>query len=162
MKQRILAVDDEPDLIRLLKRIIVEKTNYDIVVTNNPLEIPEILNKEEFDLIITDLKMPGMDGMDILNFIKDNKRNEIVIMITAFGSLDTAMEALSKGVFDYITKPFKKEHLIFTIDKAMKYLKTMKNYKEITFVFDIDSEEESIDAYKKLRAKYRNELLKTV
>lgn len=120
-KQRILAIDDEPHMLKLLERIISEKTPYEVVSTNSSLEAVDMLDKEEFDLIITDLKMPGMDGMDILKMIKEKKRREEVIMITAFGSLESAIEALSMGVFDYITKPFKKEQIIYTVDRAMKW-----------------------------------------
>ncbi len=119
MSRKILAVDDEPHMLKLLDRIITEKTDHQIVTTNNSLEVPQILESDEFDIIISDLKMPGMDGMDILKYLKDHDRNEKVIIMTAFASLDTALDALSMGVFDYITKPFKKEQIIATIEKAM-------------------------------------------
>ncbi len=121
MKQRILAVDDEIHMLKLLERIISEKTPYEIVTTNNPLEVPGRLERERFDLIITDLKMPGMDGIDILRTVKEQKRGEEVVILTAFGSLETAIEALSQDVFDYITKPFKKEQILFTVNKAMRW-----------------------------------------
>ena len=109
-------------MLKLLERIITEKTPYQITTTSNSLEVPEILeNRSPFDLIITDLKMPGMDGLDILRLVKEQKRFEEVIIITAFGSLETAIEALSLGVFDYITKPFKKEQIIFTVNRAMRW-----------------------------------------
>jgi DNA-binding NtrC family response regulator len=119
--QRILAVDDEVHMLRLLERIITEKTPYSIVTTNNPLEVPKLLDQETFDLILTDLKMPGMDGLDILRTVKEEGRHEEIVILTAFGSLETAIEALSNDVFDYITKPFKKEQILFTVDKAMRW-----------------------------------------
>jgi DNA-binding NtrC family response regulator len=119
--QRILAVDDEVHMLRLLERIISEKTPYSIVTTNSSLEVPSLLEKESFDLILTDLKMPGMDGLDILRTVKEQGRDEEIIILTAFGSLETAIEALSNDVFDYITKPFKKEQILFTVDKAMRW-----------------------------------------
>jgi len=119
--QAILAVDDEPHMLKLLERIISEKTPYSIVTTNSSLEVPKLLEKESFDLILTDLKMPGMDGLDILRTVKEQGRNEEIIIITAFGSLETAVEALSNDVFDYITKPFKKEQILFTVNKAMRW-----------------------------------------
>jgi two-component system response regulator PilR (NtrC family) len=103
MTQRILAVDDELHMLTLLERIITEKTPYQIVTTNNALEVPALLEKSQFDLIITDLKMPGLDGMDILRLVREQGRPEEVIIITAFGSLESAIEALSRKVFDYIT-----------------------------------------------------------
>ena len=121
MKQRILAVDDELHMLKLLERIIGEKTPYLIQTTNNALEVPPLLEKEYFDIIITDLKMPGMDGIDLLKYVKEKHIDSEVIIITAFGSIESAIEALSRGAFDYITKPFKKEQIIFTVDRAMKF-----------------------------------------
>jgi DNA-binding NtrC family response regulator len=121
MKQRLLAVDDEPHMLLLLERIITEKTPYAVVTANSALEVPALLGREQFDLIITDLKMPGLDGLDLLRWVRSNDRFEQVVIITAFGSLESAVEALSQGVFDYITKPFKKEQIIFTVDRAMRW-----------------------------------------
>ena len=89
MKQTILAVDDEPHMLKLMERIVTEKTPYQITTTSNSLEVPEILEKSEFDLIIMDLKMPGMDGLDLLRLVKEKERFEEVVIITAFGSLET-------------------------------------------------------------------------
>jgi DNA-binding NtrC family response regulator len=147
MKHNILAIDDEPDLLRLLERIIQEKTPYNITVTNNSLEVPMLLEKNEYDIIITDLKMPGMDGLDILKYVKENNRFEQVIIITAFGSLETAMEALSQGVYDYITKPFKKEQIIFTIDRAMKFQNNVREIRIFSEIFEM-TQDEAVEAFK--------------
>ncbi len=138
MKQRILAVDDEPHMLLLLDRIITEKTPYAIVTTNNPLEVPAILGREQFDLIITDLKMPGLDGLDILRKIRAEDRFEQVIIITAFGSLESAIEAMSQGVFDYITKPFKKEQIIFTVDRAMRWQDMKRQTMRLDAIFALE------------------------
>jgi DNA-binding NtrC family response regulator len=121
MRQKILAVDDQPHMLVLLERIIKERTNYEFTSTNNPLEIPGILEKENFDVIISDLKMPGMDGLEILEHINHNKRQEKVIIITAFGDLETAVKAMQGGAFDYVTKPFKKEQILHTLERAMNW-----------------------------------------
>jgi YesN/AraC family two-component response regulator len=138
MKQRILAVDDEPHMLLLLERIIMEKTPYSIVTTNNPLEVPELLQKEQFDVIITDLKMPGLDGLELLRAIRSGNRFEQVIMITAFGSLESAVEAMSQGVFDYITKPFKKEQIIFTVDRAMRWQRLKRDMIRLEALFALE------------------------
>jgi len=121
MSQSILAVDDEVHMLRLLERILRSRTSYDIATTPNSLEVPEILSRRRFDLILSDLKMPGMDGLDILRWLKDHERSEEIIIITAFGSMESAIEALSLGVFDYITKPFKKEQILYTVERAMRW-----------------------------------------
>lgn len=76
MPQKILAVDDQPHMLVLLERIIREETKYECISTNNPLEVPGILVEESYDVIITDLKMPGMDGLEILEYISQNNRRE--------------------------------------------------------------------------------------
>lgn len=147
MKQRILAVDDEPDMLRLLERIITEKTPYSIEICGNALEVPAILEDRVFDVIITDLKMPGMDGLDILRMVQEKGRSEEVIIITAFGSLDSAVEALSQGVYDYITKPFKKEQIISTVDRAMQWQKTRKEMSRMADIFGREPYEEAVEAF---------------
>ncbi|HUT55379.1 MAG TPA: response regulator [bacterium] len=138
MTQSILAVDDELHMLKLLERIIKEKTPYQIQITNNSLEVPKILEQKKFDLIITDLKMPGLDGMDLLRLIRDQGREEEVIIITAFGSLESAIEALSRGVFDYITKPFKKEQIIFTVDRVMRYQRSRREVARLAAIFETE------------------------
>jgi DNA-binding NtrC family response regulator len=149
MKQRILAVDDELHMLKLLERIITDKTTYQITTTNNSLEVPGILDQSEFDLIISDLKMPGLDGMDILRMVKEKGRHEEVIIITAFGSLETAIEALSLGVFDYITKPFKKEQIIYTINRAMKWQGMRREMGRIQELFSREPYEKALCAFKR-------------
>ena len=119
MNQTILSVDDEPHMLKLLERIITDKTPYEITTTSNSLEVPELLEANTYDLILADLKMPGLDGMDILRLTKEQDRFEEVIMITAFGTLESASEALSLGVFDYLTKPFRKSRIITSVNRAM-------------------------------------------
>ncbi|MBD3257289.1 response regulator [candidate division GN15 bacterium] len=138
MTQRILAVDDEPHMLRLLERIVAEKTPHSIVTLSNSLELPGILANQEFDLIITDLKMPGMDGMDVLHYIREHQREEAVIIMTAFGSLDSALEALELGVFDYITKPFKKEQMIFAVDRALQWQGAKREARELAELADTE------------------------
>lgn len=147
MKQRILAVDDELHMLKLLERIISEKTPYEIQTTNNSLEVPGLLEKGSFDLIITDLKMPGLDGIDILRRIKEQGRTEEVIIITAFGSLESAIEALARGVFDYITKPFKKEQIIFTVDRAMRWQRLKREAARMEEIFRLEPFEPARQAF---------------
>ncbi|MBU8934945.1 MAG: response regulator [candidate division Zixibacteria bacterium] len=135
MKLKILAVDDEPHMLKLLERIIREKTQYEVTTISNSLEVEDVLGDQRYDLIISDLRMPGMDGMDILRFVREHQRDELVIIITAFGSLESATRVMELGAFDYITKPFKKEQIIYTIDRAMRFQAMRKEahqWEEIT------------------------------
>jgi DNA-binding NtrC family response regulator len=122
MAEKILIVDDEPDILKLLSMILREKTPYEITTTNNPIEAIELVKKEGFALVISDLKMPGLDGIEIIDAVKKVDEDTQVIIITAYGTIESATEAMQKGGFDFITKPFRKEQILFTIDKAIKWL----------------------------------------
>ena len=126
---KILIVDDEPDMLKLLSMILREKTSYEITTTNNPMEAIELAKQGGFDLVISDLKMPGLDGMEIIDAVKKVDEDIPVIIITAFASVESASEAIQKGGFDFITKPFRKEQILFTIDKALKWLKVQRENK---------------------------------
>jgi DNA-binding NtrC family response regulator len=128
---RILAVDDELDMLALLKMIIEGYSDHQVTITNNPLEAAEFLDKEQFDLILTDLKMPGMDGMELLDTARKHDEDAMVMVITAYGSLESAEEAMAKGAFDFITKPFRKEQILLAIDKAMRWREMVRQNKEL-------------------------------
>jgi DNA-binding NtrC family response regulator len=129
MPERLLIVDDEPDMLKLLGMIIREKTPYEAVTTNNPLEALEFAKKGDFDLVITDLKMPGLDGVELLEAVKKVDEDIPVIIMTAYGTVESAMETMQKGGFDFITKPFKKEQILYTIDKALKWVRLQRENK---------------------------------
>ncbi len=160
MNYHILALDDEPHMLVLLERIIREKTPYTILTTNNALEVPRLLEQHCFDVIIADLKMPGMDGIDILRLVKQQNRAEEVIIITAFGSLDTALEAISLGVFDYVTKPFKKEQIIFAVDRAIQWQAMKRTVHELAPLCTVEPYEQALRAFeqtyvRKLAQRYK-------
>lgn len=121
MKGRILIVDDERDMLALLRRIITEKTEHDVVTEHDPLRAIEIIHAETFDLIITDLKMPNMDGLALLDEIKRIQPSSNVIIMTAYATIETAVEATRKGAFDYIAKPFRKERILLTLRRALEW-----------------------------------------
>ncbi len=129
MPEKLLVVDDEPDMLKLLSMIIKEKTPYEAVTTNNPLEAVELAKQGGFDLVIADLKMPGLDGMELLDAVKRIDGDIPVIIITAYGTVESAAESMHKGGFDFITKPFRKEQILYTIDKALKWAKLQKENK---------------------------------
>jgi DNA-binding NtrC family response regulator len=121
MAERILIVDDEVDMLELLKRIIEDKTNYQVVITPDPLGVSRILEENAFDLVITDLRMPGQSGLELLETIRKKDEQIPIIILTAYGTIESAVEAMQKGAFSYITKPFKKEEILLTIDNAFNF-----------------------------------------
>jgi len=126
MAERILIVDDEIDMLELLELIITDRTDYEVVTTNNPLEVTELLKQQPFDLLITDLRMPDVDGIELIERVKQVDDQLPFIIITAYGTIESAVEAMRKGAFDYITKPFRQEQILLTIDKVMKWRRLRK------------------------------------
>src|SRR3972149_5892921 len=129
MAEKVLIVDDEPDMLRLLSMIIKEKTPYDVTTTNNPLEALELAKKGGFDLLIADLKMPGLNGIELLESVKQFDEDIPTIIITAYGTVEAAVETMHKGAFDFITKPFRKEQILFKIERALKRVRVQKENK---------------------------------
>lgn len=121
MAEQILVVDDEPNMLRLLRTILMDKTGYEVMTTNNPLEVSKLLQEKSFDVVVTDLKMPLVDGMDLIDIIKKVDDKLPIIIITAYGTLETAEEAVQKGAYDFITKPFRKETILITIRRALEW-----------------------------------------
>lgn len=128
---KILIVDDEPDMLEMLDMIITDKTNHRVVTTNNPLEVGELLAKDNFNLVITDLKMPVMDGMDVIAEVKSRDPDIPVVVITAFGTIESAEEAVRRGAYDFITKPFRKEQILVTIDRALDWQRLVRENREL-------------------------------
>jgi DNA-binding NtrC family response regulator len=121
MAGKILVVDDEKDMLLLLERIITEETEHEVVTEASPVKAVELVKKHPFDLVITDLKMPKMNGIKLLQQVKNIRANVSVIVMTAYGTIETAVEAIQKGAYDYITKPFQQQRIVLTIDKVMKW-----------------------------------------
>jgi len=121
MAERLLVIDDEPNMLRLLKTILMDKTGYTVITTNNPLEVQSLLQQEPFDLVITDLKMPLVDGIDLIDIIKKVSFQLPIIIITAYGTSEIAEEAIKKGAYDFILKPFRKETILIAIKRALEW-----------------------------------------
>jgi DNA-binding NtrC family response regulator len=129
MAGKILIVDDEPDMLGMLEMLITDKTLHEVVPTNNPFEVEELLDKNEFNLVITDLKMPMMDGIEVLQAVKKQDADIPVIMITAFGTMEAAEEAVHRGAYDFITKPFRKEQILVAVERALEWQRIIKENK---------------------------------
>lgn len=121
MTERILVVDDEPNMLRLLKTILTDRTGYEVDTTNNPLEVSRMLKEKAYDLVISDLKMPLVDGIDLIDIIRKLDARLPIVIITAYGTLETAEEAVQKGAYDFITKPFRKEAILITVKRALEW-----------------------------------------
>jgi DNA-binding NtrC family response regulator len=121
MTGKILIVDNEQDMLALLRRIITEETKHELTTESDPLKGLKLFRQHTFDLVITDLRMPEMDGITFLEEVKRIRPAAHVIILTAYATIETAVEAIQKGAFDYITKPFRRERMLLTIDRVMKW-----------------------------------------
>jgi DNA-binding NtrC family response regulator len=131
MPDRLLVVDDEPNMLRLLKTILMDKTGYEVTTTNNPLEVSKLLQESHYDLVVTDLKMPLVDGIDLIGIVKNIDATLPIIVITAYGTIETAEEAIQKGAYDFITKPFRKETILITIKRALEWKRMQGELAEL-------------------------------
>ncbi len=121
MPGKILVIDDEKDMLVLITRILSGKTPHAIDTTDDPLRVPDLLKKNRYDVILTDLKMPQLNGIEVLEMVKEHDASTAVIIMTAYGTIESAIEATRKGAFDYITKPFRKERILHVVDQALKW-----------------------------------------
>ncbi len=119
MKPKILVIDDDTSLRRVLEYNLQE-AGYDVTPAASGEEGIRLFAEVAPALVITDMKMPGMDGMQVLKAIKERSPETLVIMITAFGTVDVAVEAMKSGAYDYITKPFNRDELRLTVAKAFQ------------------------------------------
>ena len=117
---KILVVDDEAPIREMIRKGLSQMGGINVEVAQSGFEAIDKIEKEVFDLVLTDLKMPGMDGIELLKTIKGTRPEVMVILMTAYGSIETAVEAMRIGANDFITKPIDLNELLIHISKAQK------------------------------------------
>ncbi|HED00898.1 MAG TPA: sigma-54-dependent Fis family transcriptional regulator [Proteobacteria bacterium] len=116
--ESILIVDDEKNYLVVLKELLSEE-NYEVITAENAMQALEIFKESDFDLVLTDMKMPQIDGIELLENIRSINNEVPVIIMTAYATVEKAVKAMKKGAFDYVTKPFQNEELKITVRKAI-------------------------------------------
>ena len=119
MKAKVLVVDDEPDMLSTCRKFL-EREGYEVAVAENGRDGVEKVGVFRPDLVITDLKMPGLDGMEVLRRTKEDHPDTMVMMFTGFGTIEDAVEAMKEGAFDFITKPVSPDHLLIAVGRALR------------------------------------------
>ncbi len=119
MKSRILVVDDE-ESIREFLEIMLKKEGYEITLAEDGQKAKDLLAKKSFDMIISDLQMPNVTGIELLKHVKESYPDIVFMLITAFGTTETAVEAMKMGAYDYLTKPFKIDEVRMNIQNALR------------------------------------------
>src|SRR4030065_146761 len=123
MSNKILIVDDEK-LMRISLESQLKKEGYDVSSVDNANEGMNLIKSEEFDIVVTDLRLPNMNGMELLKEIKNYNPDIIVVIMTAYGTLESAVAATKEGAYDYIAKPFSTDELIIKLQRALQHKNT--------------------------------------
>jgi two-component system, NtrC family, response regulator PilR len=127
---RILLVDDEPSILSVLSTLM-RSQGFEVVPVLGGDKAKDILTSEQFDLMISDIRMSPVDGIELLKYAKSVKPGMSAIMITAYASVETAVEAMKLGAFDYVTKPFKVDELLITVQRALEYRRAISENEEL-------------------------------
>jgi len=130
MNLNILIVDDDKKLLSVLKTIF-EKEEYEVTTCSDGLQAIKMCREHRFDLIITDLMMPGANGLEVLKETRKTDPNILVILITGFASLETAIQAIREGAYDYITKPFRLEEIKILVNNAREKIRLINENKRL-------------------------------
>ncbi len=121
MKMSVLIVDDMADMLKLLERVVRKELGVNVLTAGSGEEALRIVSGSAISIALVDMRMPRMDGMELLGRIRKTDDSVIVIMMTAYGSIEDAVESLKLGAYDYITKPFDEERLLHTVRRAMDH-----------------------------------------
>lgn len=128
MKTKILIVDDELDVLELMQELF-ENRGYEPLTATNGIEALQIIREDEPDMVISDIRMPDMDGMQLLEILSKNYSNIPVIMVTAHGTIETAVEAIKMGARDYILKPLRLDEILAKVE-TIAQLKNLEKENE--------------------------------
>ncbi len=145
--EKILVVDDEQGLVDIITEVLTDD-GYDVTGITDSVEAVELIRDNHFDLVITDLKMPKVDGIEITRIVKDKSESTDVVVITGYGSMETAVESLKKNVYDYILKPFNINDISNTVKRVLERQRLVrqneklrekieKNLNDITTLYEI-------------------------
>ena len=155
MKGSILIVDDEKSQREILT-MILRKEGYDTTDVSGVSEAMELLNRQEFDLILTDLKMQGQSGLDLLEQVMAEDPQQCMIMMTAHGTVDSAVGAMKRGAFDYLEKPLERENLLLTLKRAFERITLVRENRVLQKrVAQIERIPSIIGEHSKMKEVYR-------
>jgi DNA-binding NtrC family response regulator len=128
VKTKILVVDDEVDVLDLMKELFESRGYFPLTATNG-VEALKIVREEDPDMVISDIRMPDMDGMQLLEVLSNSYPNIPVIMVTAHGTIETAVEAIKMGAKDYVLKPLRFDEILAKVE-TIAHLKNLEKENE--------------------------------
>ena len=130
MKQQILLVDDQVSFCHHIKAIL-EQEGYEVVVANNADQALQKLTLQTFDILLTDMKMPGPNGLELFNLARKADPNISGIIMTAYGSIASAVASIKQGITDYLQKPFEPEALLIAVEKTLRERRMLKEIRDL-------------------------------
>lgn len=130
MKLKTLIVDDDKKLLSVLKSLLVEE-KHEVTTCNDGLDAIDKCRDQKFDLVITDLKMPGAGGLEVLKEARKTHPDTLVIIITGFASLESAIQAIREGAYDYIAKPFKLEEIKIVVNNGKEKIRLVRENQRL-------------------------------
>jgi len=154
---RILIVDDDPDIVEVLGDRLVSQ-GYQVRTARDGIEALKAIEQDTPEVVLLDLQMPRMGGLEVLRKIGEDGRDVTVVVITAVGTIERAVEAMKNGAYDFITKPFNPEQITLTVAKALereglrktnRYLRTQLDEREIDLIGEADTMKEIVDTAKR-------------
>jgi len=155
---KILLIDDEPDIVRVLS-MSLRADGYQVLTALNGTDGVAVFEAEQPDIIITDIKMPGMDGIEVLGKIKSTNPEPEVIIITGHGDIDNAIEALKYGASDFINKPVRDEALSVALKRAQEKLDIKRQLKEYTL--DLEKKIEAATRELRRQSNFQAKLIRS-
>lgn len=129
-KKRILLIDNEEGICRMMEAVLLDN-GYEVKAYTKSFEAVEEFEPGKWDMVISDVKMPGMDGIEVLQKLKAREPEVTVIMITAYATVDMSIQALRKGAYDMLTKPFEPEELLYRVKNALKQNQLLEENREL-------------------------------
>lgn len=133
--KRILVVDDEENL-RRVTQLKLQQAGYEALTASDASQALDVLSKHPQDLVLTDLKMPGMSGIDLLRKVKEEYPEVIVVVVTAYGTIESAVEAMRLGAYDYIIKPVNSDALKLIVSRALEHHRLQEEVRNLRSAID--------------------------
>jgi CheY-like chemotaxis protein len=149
MDFHILIVDDDPNMLSVLQNSFSEE-NYHVATSSNGLDAIEKCRTQPYDLIISDIMMPGATGLEVLSTAKRINPKTLVILITGFASLETAVSAIREGAYDYITKPFRLEEIKIVVKNALGSIRLLRENQRL--VLELEEAYQQLHLVKRIMA----------
>ncbi len=128
--ERVLVVDDEENMVHFLTRLLAHE-GYRVDGAGTGTEALERIREGPYDVVLCDLRLPGADGLEVLRAVRETLPEATVVMITAYGSIPSAIEAMRAGAYDYVTKPFRAHEILAVVDKALERIRLTREVRQL-------------------------------